>query len=87
MAHFMVVSTFKPGTNMQEVFTVVEEEKVKVKQLQDEGKLGPVRIASPQGKVFLEVYGESEAEAATTVESLPMAKWWTLEVYTVAATA
>lgn len=55
MTQFMVVSTFFEGVDMQEVLQVVEEEKAKVKELQEQGRLGQIRLAVPQGKVFLDV--------------------------------
>lgn len=49
MAAFMVVSTFKEGTVMDEVFAVVAD------------------------------------GAATCVRSLPMAKWWDLDIFPLGA--
>ena len=87
MLSFMVVSTFKPGTDMKEVLLVVEEEKAKVKDLQAEGRIGSIRLAVPHGKVFLDVFAEDAQRAETTVLELPMAKWWDLEVFPLSGTA
>jgi muconolactone delta-isomerase len=77
----MVVSTFKPNTVMAEVMLVVEEEKATLKLLQDAGRIGSVFLAVPHGKVFLEVNAHDSAAADATVQELPMAAWWDLEVF------
>lgn len=87
MLSFMVVSTFKPFTDMKEVLTVVEEEKAKVLELQNAGRIGSIRLAVPQGKVFLDVFAEDAAEAEAAVRELPMAQWWNIEVFTLSGTA
>jgi muconolactone delta-isomerase len=87
MDGFMVVSTFKQGTDMAEVMTVVEQEKAKVKEIQDQGRIGSVRLAVPNGKVFLDVFANSAEEAKATVLELPMSKWWDLEVFPLSGTA
>ncbi len=81
MSEFMVVSTFKPGTVMAEVMTVVEAEKAAVKALQAEGRLGQIFLAVPHGKVFIEAFGDDAQSAEANVNALPMATWWDLEVY------
>ncbi len=87
MAQFMVVSTFFEGVDMREVLQVVEEEKAKVKELQVQGRLGEIRLAVPQGKVFLDVFANDEDEALTIVKELPMSRWWNLDAYTLSGTA
>ena len=87
MVQFMVVSTFHDGTNMAEVLEVVAEEKAKVIELQAAGHLGGLRLAVPQGKVFLDVFAEDEAGALDVVRELPMARWWDLVAYKLSGTA
>jgi muconolactone delta-isomerase len=87
LSGFMVVSTFKKDTDMKAVMAVVEEEKTKVKELQAEGRIGSIRLAVPNGKVFLDVFAADSESAASTVRELPMAKWWDLEVYLLSGTA
>lgn len=79
----MVICTFKDGTVMEEVFAVSAEEQVKVRQLQGEGHLGAVRLAIPRGKVFLEVFAADADTAMATVQELPIAKWWDIDLYPV----
>ncbi len=87
MSEFMVVCTFKEGTNMAEVMSVVAEERSAVADLQAAGRLGAVKLATPQGKVFLQVHADDAASALSTVEALPMAAWWNIEVYAIVAPA
>jgi len=81
MSGFMVVSTFKPNTDMAEVMAVVEAEKAMVKVLQDAGRVGAIFLAVPKGKVFIEANGDSAEAAEAAVKELPMSAWWDLEVY------
>ena len=83
MSEFMVVCTFKQGTDMADVMAVVAQERGAVAEVQAAGSLGVVKLATPQGKVFLEVHGEDADSALAIVESLPMAAWWDLEVYAI----
>ena len=85
MTTFMVVCTFKPGTEMSEVFAVVAEEVAQVAALEAEGRIGAVHLSLGRGTVFLEIFADDVAGAVETVETLPMAKWWDLDVFPVAA--
>lgn len=87
MSEFMVISTFKPGTNMSEVMAVVEEEKLKVIELQAAGRLGQIFLAVPQGKVFITLAADDSDTAEATVKELPMSAWWDLEVFTLSGKA
>ena len=87
MSQFMVVATFVPDTDMAEVMKVVEAEKAAVKELQAVNRLGSIRLAVPNKKVFLDVFADDESGAAATVRELPMATWWSLEVYPLSGTA
>lgn len=83
MSEFMAVCTFKEGTDMSEVFAVVAQERDAVATLQANGTIGVVKLATPQGKVFLEVHADDAGLALAAVETLPMAKWWNIEVYSI----
>jgi muconolactone delta-isomerase len=78
----MVVATFKPGTNMAEVLAVVAEEQSRIAELEAEGRIGALYLATTARQtVFLEVRAQTDVEVVTTVESLPMARWWDLDVF------
>lgn len=86
MNSFMVVCTFVPGTDMSEVMSVVAEEQAKVAELKNSGDIGSVYLSTAQrGTVFLEIFAESDDAARATVTSLPMAKWWDLDIYPINA--
>jgi muconolactone delta-isomerase len=81
MNSYMVVAKFKPNTNMKDVFAVQAEEMAQVAVLKKEGRLGSLSISVPRQTVFLQVFAPGETEAHETVNTLPMAKWWDLDVY------
>jgi muconolactone delta-isomerase len=87
MDEFMVVATFREGTDMREVFAVVAEEQARVAELVREGRLGQVFLSLARGTVFLTVTANDDEGALATVRSLPMAKWWDLDSYPLNAPA
>ena len=79
---FMVVATFKPGTHMPDVFAVVPEEQERVRQLQAEGRVNTVYLATAARQtVFLESFGNDIDDVLAMVNTLPMAKWWDIDVF------
>ena len=84
---FMVMCRFREGTVMSEVFAVVGEEQAAVAALVAQGRVGDIRLSLARGTVFIVVFAGSPDEAKATVGSLPMAKWWDLDVYPIAAPA
>ena len=82
----MVIATFNSGTDMSEVMAVVPEERAQVQILEREGRIGSIHLSLPRQTVFLEIFADDEATAAATVMTLPMSKWWTLDVYPTPAT-
>jgi len=81
MATFMVVASFSPETDLPLMNSVIAEEVAQVRTLTSEGRLGSVHISPARGRVFLEVHADDAGSASATVETLPMAKWWTFDVY------
>lgn len=82
MDPFMVVCTFRPGTDMADVMAVVGEEQAKVAEFKALGVIGAVYLATrDRGTVFLEVFADGPEGASEAVQSLPMARWWDLDVY------
>ena len=85
MEHFMVVCTFKQGTEMSDVFSVVAEEQAKASELQAAGKIGSIYLATlSRGTVFIETFAETVEEATSVVQSLPMSIWWDVDVFPLA---
>ena len=81
MNTYMVVATFKPNTNMQEVFAVVAEERAQVAVLRSAGQLGAVHLSQARNTVFLEISAPDETQASAVVNSLPMSRWWDIDLY------
>lgn len=88
MSSFMVVATFRPGTDMADVMAVVPQEQARVAELQAEGRIGAVYLATAGRRtVFLETVAESADDAVAVIGSLPMAAWWDLDLYPLNAPA
>lgn len=85
MTTHIVVCTFRPDTDMSEVFAVVTEERAQVAALVAEGRMGSVHLSPERGTVFLEVFADDAEAARATAASLPMAAWWDLDVFPIAA--
>jgi hypothetical protein len=87
MHTFMVVATFKPETDMRDVFAVVNDELAQVEVLRAEARMGSIHISLARGTTFIEVFAPDEGSARATAEALPMARWWDLDVYPTAPPA
>jgi muconolactone delta-isomerase len=86
MEKFMVVCTFKQGTEMSDVYAVVAEEQAKAAELQAAGKIGAIHLATlSRGTVFIETFAATLEEATATIQSLPMAIWWDIDVFPLSA--
>ena len=85
MDTFIIVATFKPGTDMAEVMAVLREEQAQVGLLRDEGRMGAIHLSMARGTIFLETLAEDEAAAVATVHTLPMSRWWDLDVFPTSA--
>jgi hypothetical protein len=51
------------------------------KVLEEQGLLGVIKVAMPRRTVFIEAFAKDEAELASTISSLPLAKLWDLEFF------
>ncbi len=85
MEAFMVVCRFKAGTEMDEVFAVVAEEQARAAELEAESRVGAIRLSLARGTVFIETFAADADEASATIHTLPMARWWDLDVFPLAA--
>ncbi len=81
MDTYMVVATFKPDTDMRDVFAVVKDELAQVEVLRDEHRIGSIHISLARGTTFIEVFASDEGSARATAETLPMSKWWNIDIY------
>ena len=81
MNPFMVVCTFKPGTDMAQVGAVVADEQAKAAELTEAGRLAGIHLAIPRGTVFLQVVATDAIAAESTVLELPMSQFWNIDVF------
>ena len=81
MSTFIAVASFSPETDLPLMTAVIDEEVAQVRVLTEEGRLKAVHVSPTRGRVFLEVVAAGEDEARATVETLPMAQWWEIDVY------
>jgi hypothetical protein len=77
----MVVARFKNGVTQEEIRELIPAEQAQAKILEDKGLLGLIKVAMPQRTVFLEAFALDETELASTIASLPLAKFWDLEFF------
>ena len=85
MPAFMVICTFREGTDMGEVMSVVEAEQAQVAALSADGRIGALHLSLARGTVFIETFADDVDEATDTVRTLPMAAWWDLDVFPLGA--
>jgi muconolactone delta-isomerase len=83
VSEFMAVCTFKEGTDMSDVLAVVAQEREAVAAMRSDGSVGEVKLATPQGKVFIQAFADDAETAHANIASLPMAAWWDIEVYAI----
>lgn len=81
MGSFIAVASFSPDTDLPQMMAVGDAEISKVAELRGAGRLGAVHVSPTCGRVFLEVEADSDDVAMGTVQELPMAKWWSIELF------
>ena len=82
MKPYMVVATFKAGTNMPDVLAEVPAEQARMGELQAEGRVNALYLATAARQtVFMEAFGHDNDDVVAMVNTLPMAKWWDIDVF------
>ena len=81
MSTFIAVATFSPETDLPQMNAVIAEEVAQVRALTAAGLLGAVHVSPTRGRVFIEVRADDEHAARAVVETLPMAKWWQIDLF------
>jgi hypothetical protein len=77
----MVVATFKEGVTPEDIRALIPAEQVQAKVLEEQGRLGFIKVAMPKRKVFIEAFGEDDASVLSTIQSLPFFAIWDIEVF------
>lgn len=81
MNSYMVVAAFKADVTQDEIRELIPAEQAQAKLLEEQGKIGVIKIAMPRRTVFIEAFAEDEAQLIEAITSLPMATLWDLEVF------
>lgn len=77
----MVVAKFKESVTPEQIRELIPAEQAQAKLLEEQGKLGAIKVAMPKRTVFLEAFGEDEVSAIAAISSLPFAALWDLEYF------
>ena len=77
----MVVAKFKEGITAEDIRDLIPAEQAQAKVLVEQGLLGFIKVAMPKRTVFIEAFGEDDASALSTIESLPFFAIWDIEVF------
>lgn len=81
MNSYMVVATFKKGVTQEEIRALVPAEQVQAKLLEEQGRIGAIKVAMPKRTVFIEAFGEDDQSALEAIHSLPLATLWEIELF------
>jgi len=77
----MVVATFKEGVTQEEIRALIPAEQAQAKLLEEQGRIGVIKVAMPKRTVFIEAFGQDDQSALETIYSLPLAKLWDIELF------
>ena len=77
----MVVATFKDGVTPEDIRELIPAEQAQAKTLVEQGVLGFIKVAMPKRTVFLEAFGEDDKSVISTIQTLPFAAIWNIEVF------
>lgn len=78
---YMVVAKFKEGVSPEEIRALIPAEQVQAKILEDKGLLGFIKVAMPKRTVFLEAFGADDQNVLETIQTLPLAAVWDVEIF------
>ena len=81
MNTYMVVATFKDGVTADQIRELIPAEQKQAKLLEEKGLIGSIKVAMAKRKVFIEAFGSEEKIVSSTIESLPLVKLWSYEIY------
>jgi hypothetical protein len=77
----MVVAKFRESVTPEQIRELIPAEQAQAKVLEEQGKLGAIKVAMPKRTVFIEAFGEDEVSAIAAISSLPFAEIWDLEYF------
>ena len=77
----MVIATFKEGVTQEEIRALIPAEQTQAKLLEEQGRIGVIKVAMPKRTVFIEAFGQDDQSALETIYSLPLAKLWEVKLF------
>ena len=77
----MVVATFKESVTQEDIRALIPAEQAQAKLLEEQGRIGVIKVAMPKRTVFIEAFGQDDQSALETIYSLPLAKLWDIELF------
>ena len=83
MNTFMIVATFKEGVTQEEIRALIPGEQAQAKLLEEQGRIGVIKVAMPKRTVFIEAFSQDDQSALESIYSLPLAKLWDIELFLV----
>jgi len=83
MNSFMVMASFKAGVTLDDIRELIPAEMAQAKILEEQGKLGMIKVSMARRTVFLEAFAEDESGARDAIDSLPFSKLWDTDLFPV----
>lgn len=77
----MAVARFRDGVTPEDIRAIVPAEQGRVAELEQQGRIGTIRVAMPKRTVFIELFDDSEESAQANLDSLPLGALWDAELY------
>ncbi|MEI7540921.1 MAG: hypothetical protein WCJ89_05525 [Actinomycetes bacterium] len=75
------MATFKEGVTPEDIRPLIPEEQKQAKLLEDQGLIGSIKVAMPKKTVFIEAFGSDQESVLHSIETLPLAKLWNIELF------
>jgi len=83
----MAVAVFKPEVTVDNIRELIPAEMAQAKILEEEGKLGAIKVSMARRTVFLETFADNEAGAMKSISSLPFIKLWDVDFFPITPAA
>jgi hypothetical protein len=83
---FMVVATFHPDTDFDALQALLPAEEQQIEVLRSAGRVGAVHVSPARLTAFAEVIAADEEDAAATAATLPLSRFFDVEVYPTSST-
>ena len=82
---FMAVATIRDDTNLAELARLRADEQKALDLLHSAGRIGAHHVSPARRAVFVEVMATDEKHAVETLETLPFADFFDVEIYPISS--